>query len=259
MKIGPIEKKIYKLRAEHPLVIPQIDPEEYSESHLHLVLKEIQELNISHIAIGGSIINAAQMQNVIKIATKDFDFTTVSYITNNSLGLLRGIKDKTAAYWMSVLNAENIFFLRDNLILNAIPMSKKNFELLPTAYVFDERGVVGSSNWLARSFPIPRKKPELSLAMALAAQYLGMRFYIMAGGSGAMLPPPLDHIGLIKRNTDLFLIPTSGIKKIEQAKKLFAQGADAVHLGNLIETEKGLRILRGIVKISRKYDGKYFL
>jgi phosphoglycerol geranylgeranyltransferase len=259
MKIGPIEKKIYELRAKHPLVIPQIDPDNYTDNKLQKVLNGISSLDLSHIAIGGSIVDARHMQRTIKLVSKDFDFTSVSYITNNSLGLLDGIKGKTAIYWMSVMNAENPFFLRDNLIMNSIPMSKKNFELLPTAYVFDDRNSQGSANWLARSVLIPRKKAELSLATALASQYLGMRFYIMAGGSGSSLAPPLNHVALIKKKTDMFLIPTSGIKKTTHARALFSNGADAIHVGNLLESKNGLKILSNMVKISKNYDGKEFL
>ncbi|MFH1224655.1 MAG: geranylgeranylglyceryl/heptaprenylglyceryl phosphate synthase [Candidatus Diapherotrites archaeon] len=258
MKLGHIEKGIYALRAEHPLVIPQLDPEKYDEHDLQTVLKELGEIGVSHVAVGGTIVDAAKMQAVLDIVAKDFGFVTLSYITNNSLGLLNGIKGKTAVYWMSVLNAENLYFLRDNLIMNSIAMSKKNFELLPTAYVFDERGSCSSSNWLARSTPIPRNKAELSLAIALAAQYLGMRFYIMAGGSGAPYPPPVEHVKLISKKTDLFLIPTSGINQVGQAKRLFANGADAIHVGKAIELKNGLKMLRDMVKISKKHDGKEF-
>jgi phosphoglycerol geranylgeranyltransferase len=254
--IGKVEKKIYQLREDGPLVIPQLDPQKLSIEETAKMCQKIKDCGVDHMAVGGSLINPSKLQEVIDIAVKDFDFSVVTYITNGSTGFIKGVKGKTAVYWMSVLNSENLFFLRDILIINSSTIKENELEPLPTAYVFDDRGDVKTATWLTRPTLIPRSKPEISLCTALAAQYLGLRFYIMAGGSGSENIPPAAHIKLLSKKTNLFLIPTSGIMTAENAQEMFMSGADAIHVGKLIEQENGIRKLKKMVETAQKFDGK---
>ncbi|MBN2013717.1 MAG: hypothetical protein JW778_00915 [Candidatus Altiarchaeota archaeon] len=258
-KIGPVERKIYELRQEHPFVIPQVDPDKFNSDTVTELFSDIREMGINHIAVGGTILDMTSFQKIVDIAVKDFDFTLVTYMTNTAIGLLQGYSKKTAVYWMTVLNSENPFYLRDSLIMCSIAVSLHDFEPLPTAYVFDDRGSFMAANWLARVVPVPREEQSISLSIALAAEFSGSRFYIMAGGSESKLHPPADHVRLLTKETDLFVIPTSGIRTLKHAEEMFEAGADAIHVGRLIEDKKGLDILSKIVKSSKKYPGKEFL
>jgi len=97
------------------------------------------------------------------------------------------------------------------------------------------------------------------LSIALASQFSGMRFYIMAGGSGAPNSPPISHINLLSKKTNLFLIPTSGIRSLNQVIDIFEAGADAIHIGKLLEQKSGWKVLGKIVKESKRHAGKDFL
>jgi phosphoglycerol geranylgeranyltransferase len=257
--LGKVEKKIYKMREEHPLVIPQVDPENKTPDELISLFNDIRALNLDHIAIGGSILDPVLLQDAINLAVRDYDFSVVTYLSNSSVAMIKGIKGKTAVYWMLVVNAENPFYFRDNLIMSSISISRKNLETIPTAYVFDDRGSVRTADWLTRAIAVPREKPDISLSIALASQFSGMRFYIMAGGSGASSAPPISHIKLISEKTNLFLIPTSGIRTVVDARNIFGAGADAIHIGRLLEDKGGIKLLTKIVKESKRYAGKEFL
>ncbi len=257
-KFGSIEKKIYNLRNEHPLILPQIDPDKNTIKTANDWFKRIEELNLHVIVMGSSIISDTfHLQNLINIAIKDFKFDILLYV--NGMNGVKGVSGKSAVYWSQIPNSLNTFFSWDGLISNSLNVSKNNFEAIPTVYVFDFRGSFGTANWLTRSNPVPREKPEISLAIAKAAEYLGMRFYIMAGGSGSNLPPPETHIQKISNLSKLFVIPTSGITTLKHAESMFSSGADAIHIGNLLEKESGFKILTEIVKLSKNYSGKDFL
>ena len=86
-----------------------------------------------------------------------------------------------------------------------------------------------------------------------------MRFYIMAGGSGSPMPPPISHIKLVEKETNLFVIPTSGINSTSVANEMFLAKADAIHLGTLTETDSGIRKIEQIVKLSKRFPGRDFL
>lgn len=254
--MGKVEKKIYSLREEHPLVIPQIDPDKQSLADSIKILQNLESIGVNHIAVGSSLIDPFSIQSLFDVIIKDFDFTFTTYISNTSSFLLKGKSGRSAIYWATVFNANNMFFLRDSLIMGA-PLIKSDFlEPIPTAYVFDERNSKGTANWLAQANSIPVNKPEISLATALACEYLGIRMYIMAGGSGSFLSPPESHVKLIHQKTGLFLIPTSGIRSVSHAKGLFEAGADALHIGSMIESKEGLEEFNKIFKLSKKYSGR---
>lgn len=256
--IGPVEKEIYKLREEHPIVIPQIDPDKHSTESSQKWFKEVQDAGIRLIAIGGSTADHAHAQELLDMAVKDYDFIIALYLTANA-GSLKGKRGKTAIYWMQIPNSQNTFYGWDGLVSNSLQIEKCQLEPIPTIYVFDERSFVGTANWITRSYPIPKEKPEISLAIAKAAQYLGIRFYIMAGGSGSGTPPSTSHIEKLTQKTDMFVIPTSGINTPDHAKEIFAAGADAIHVGNRLEKQGGFEALKAMVKESKLYPGKKFL
>jgi phosphoglycerol geranylgeranyltransferase len=258
-KIGYIENFLYKLRSEGPLIIPQIDPDKYSPDSSKDWFKNVKSLGIPIIAIGGSIVDSFNLQNLIDIAVRDYEFLVITYLTTNSISSLKGYKGKTAVYWMHVPTSNNTFYNWDGLISNSLSIEKNEFETLPTIYVFDDRGSIATSNWMTRAYPIPQDKPKISLAVAKAAEFLGIRFYIMAGGSGCFKPPPYKHVELLSKKTSLFVIPTSGINTSDQAYKLYKFGADALHIGNRLELPGGFNILKKIVRVSKKFPGKEFL
>jgi heptaprenylglyceryl phosphate synthase len=251
LNLGPVESKVYEEREKHPLVIPQIDPDAFDDDSLNNLLEEINNLDINVISIGGSVFYPDKFQKAINLAAKEYNFTTLVYPAYSSMGL-RGVQDKTGMYWIKILNAANEFYRDDFANFNSIHLKGSNFEPIPTAYIFDDRGTIGTGEWFSRAFPVPRHKPIISLTLALGAQYSGTRILILGGGSGAPLPPPEEHVKLIKDKTNLFLIPTSGITKLDHVKKLFNAGADAVHISKLLESKEGLTEFKKIIRYVEK-------
>jgi phosphoglycerol geranylgeranyltransferase len=106
---------------------------------------------------------------------------------------------------------------------------------------------------MGRAFPIPFSKPELAVAHALAAEYLGMRFVYLEAGSGVKESVPPDMIKMVKSVMSVPLIVGGGIRTGEQVKKTVEAGADIVVTGNVTEeegnTREKLRELVASVKI----------
>lgn len=259
-RIGEVEKFIYKLRAEHPIVIPQLDPDRYDLKNGTVWLDQAEEVGSPVIAFGGSLMDSGHAQELLDVALKDYDFKILLYLTSNS-GSLKGKAGRTGLYWFQVPHALNTFYGWDGIISNSLNsnIESKELEPIPTVYVFDDRGDKGTANWVTRNYPVPREKPKVSLAIAKAAQYLGMRFYIMAGGSGSANIAPLSHVEELARKTELFVIPTSGITTVQHARDLFSAGADAVHIGNMLQRKDGFKVLNEIIKASKLYPGRKFL
>jgi len=255
---GKIEREIFNLREEHPLVIPQFDPEKWRIEEVEKAMKILkEETDIQVISVGSSVANARKMQQIIDIISKDNGLISISYITNSAIPSIQGIKGKSAVYWSFFPNSQNPYFEKDLLINSSRAIKENDFEAIPTAYVFDDRETLSTSTWILRAFPVPRNKPEITISIGLAMQFLGIKFYIMAGGSGAKLPPPVQHIKALRQNTNLFIIPTSGIKTELDAEDMFKHGGDAIHVGHLIE-EKGIKSIIPLWKTSKNYEGRSF-
>jgi Predicted phosphate-binding enzymes, TIM-barrel fold len=73
----------------------------------------------------------------------------------------------------------------------AAPIIKKHgLEAISTGYILVESGRVTTAQYISGSVPVPRHKPEIAVATALAAEYLGMKFYLFGSGLGC----PISHV-----------------------------------------------------------------
>mgnify|MGYP000933566388 FL=1 len=102
------------------------------------------------------------------------------------------------------------------------------------AYIIIEPG--GTVGYVGDARLIPRKKPELACAYALAGKYLGMRLVYLEAGSGADSPVPAGMVALTKKLLgDVLIIVGGGIRSGAAAAELVAAGADLIVTGTAVE------------------------
>ena len=102
------------------------------------------------------------------------------------------------------------------------------------AYIIIEPG--GTVGFVGDARAIPRSKPELAAAYALAAKYMGMRLVYLEAGSGADSPVPSNMVGMVKKALgEVQLIVGGGIRSGAAAAKLVRAGADMIVTGTAIE------------------------
>jgi len=87
----------------------------------------------------------------------------------------------------------------------------------------------------SRSFPIrdkllPRKKPQLTSAYALAAEMLGFKIVYLEAGSGSE-KIPTEHIANCSQILNIPLIAGGGVDNKEDARAFVEAGADILELG----------------------------
>jgi phosphoglycerol geranylgeranyltransferase len=88
---------------------------------------------------------------------------------------------------------------------------------------------------MSNTFPIPRDKPDIAQAHALAAEYLGMKLIFMDAGSGAQHSVPPEMIRAVDEYVSLPLIVGGGIRDPQTAQEKVASGAGFVVIGNAFE------------------------
>jgi phosphoglycerol geranylgeranyltransferase len=108
-------------------------------------------------------------------------------------------------------------------------------ETIPLGYLIVGEG--GAAGVIGRAFTVPYNKPELAVAYALAAKYLGMRFVYLEAGSGVSKPIPTQMVQMVKEIVDVPLIVGGGIRTGAQAKEIVMAGSDIIVTSTALEEE----------------------
>ena len=87
---------------------------------------------------------------------------------------------------------------------------------------------------------IPKKKKDIVLATALAAEMLGFKLIYLEAGSGAKHSISKEIISLISKNINLPIIVGGGINSEPKAIQKCQAGADIIVIGNAIEKNDAL-------------------
>jgi phosphoglycerol geranylgeranyltransferase len=139
-----------------------------------------------------------------------------------------------AVFFMSLLNSRSTSYIVENQAMGAPLILRYGLEPIPMAYIIIEPG--GTVGFVGDARLIPRKKPELAAAYALAARFMGMRLVYLEAGSGADSPVPAAMVALVKKLLgDVLLIVGGGIRSGAAAAELVAAGADLIVTGTAVE------------------------
>jgi phosphoglycerol geranylgeranyltransferase len=243
---GRIEKYLLdKIQAEGAIHLTLIDPEKVTPEQAAKICKNSKDSGTAAIMVGGStFVSQSHLDDVLKAIQEAVDLPTILF-PNNITGISR---HADAMFFMSLINSVDPYFLVGAQVLGA-PLARK-FKLEPISMGYIIVGDGGTAAIVGKAIPIPYTKPELVAAHALAAEYLGMHFIYLEGGSGAKNPVPPEMIQAVKSVVKAVLIVGGGIKTKEQAIAAAAAGADIIVTGNLVEAagseQKVADIISGI-------------
>ncbi len=234
---GQVEKYLLnKIQKDGAIHFALLDPEEFSSEPAAKTAREVESCGTAAVMVGGSTIVSTPHLDVIVKAIKKAVKIPVILFPNNITGISRYAD---AIWFMSLLNSSDPYFIAGVQVLGAPIIRKYGLETIPLGYVTVGEG--GTVSVVGRACPIPHDKPELAVAHALAAQYFGMRFVYLEGGSGVKQPVPNTMIRMVKGAINIPLIVGGGIRTVEQARNLVGAGADAVVTGTITEEEGNLR------------------
>ena len=242
---GRVEKYLLeKIKAEGSIHMTLVDPEKMTPYQAAQVGESSKTNGTSAIMIGGStFVSQAHLDAVIKAIKRNVKIPIILFPNN-----ITGISRYADAIWfMSLLNSVDPYFLIGAQILAAPLVKKYGLEPISMGYIILGEG--GTAGIIGKAIPVPYSKPELTVAHALAGQYLGMRFIYLEGGSGAKDPVPPEMIRMVKQAINIPLIVGGGIRTREQALTAASAGADIIVTGNVIESTGGKQ------KVSEIIDG----
>jgi phosphoglycerol geranylgeranyltransferase len=250
LKRGRVEKRIDSIIAGgRGVFMGLIDPEKHSPQRGAELARLMYEGGADVIMLGGSI--GAQGKDLDEMAKMIKESVSIPlHLFPGNVSNITSHAD--SMYFMSLLNSKNPYWITGAQALGAPMVLKYNIEAIPTAYMVFEPGqtvgYVGEANLL------PRDKPDVPLAYALAAEYMGMRFVILESGSGAPEPVPLDIVSAIRESTKVKIVIAGGVKTPEHARSLIKAGANCIHIGTKIEDDSNP--LEQVKKFARAIHAK---
>jgi len=246
--VGKIESYLLKsIQERGSIFIPLIDPEEVTPESASIIAEEGERAGASAIMVGGStLVSSDSLDDIVK-SIKDSTNIPVILFPNNITGISR---HADAIWFMSLLNSADPYFIMGAQVLAAPLIRKLRIEPIPLGYLILGEG--GAAAVIGKACPIPYNKSGLAVAHALAAQFLGMRFIYLEGGSGVSKPVPSQIIRMVKSAVDLPLLVGGGIRTGIQAKEIVHAGADIIVTSTALE-RRDLRSLR--IKIKEIMEG----
>jgi phosphoglycerol geranylgeranyltransferase len=248
--IGRVEKHLLdKIKAEGAIHITLLDPEKVTPETAFDTAHEAEAGRTAAIMVGGStVMSTGHLDDVVKAVKKAIKIPVILFPNN-----VTGISKYADAIWfMSLLNSSDPYFLTGAQVLGAPLVKKFGLEAIPLGYIIIGEG--GAASVIGRACSIPYDKPELAVAHALAAQYLGMRFVYLEAGSGAKQTVPTEMIKMVKSLVDVTLIVGGGIRNGDQVKTIVSAGANIVVTGTI--TEKGGNLTEKISELVNSVKSK---
>ena len=150
------------------------------------------------------------------------------------------VAEADALLLLSVISSRNPDLLIGKHVEAALRIRQSELEVVPTGYLLIESGRLTSVQYMSQSLPIPRNKPELAAATAMAGEQLGMKAIYLEAGSGAEQTVPAAMITAVQASIEGLVFTGGGITKTEELLACYRAGSDIAVVGNILEAEPGL-------------------
>jgi phosphoglycerol geranylgeranyltransferase len=221
-----------------------IDPDKTPSEKLPAIIETGIEAEIDAFLLGGSLLLTPDFDSFIK-KFKEYSADKPVILFPGSLSQISPHAD--AILFLSLLSGRSAQHIIGTQVLAAPIIHRLNLETISTAYLLIESGKSTAAQFMSGTIPLPRHKPEIAVAHALAAKYMGFQTLYLEGGSGADHSVPEDMIYAVSQSVDLPLIVGGGIRTPESAVKKVEAGANFIVTGNILENNKDKGLLKSFV------------
>jgi putative glycerol-1-phosphate prenyltransferase len=209
-----------------------LDPDKLPIDKIPEFLDHLVKSKVDAILIGGSLILNSDFEFFVAEVKKSSNQIPVILFP----GSVHQVTPKAdALLFLSVISGRQAQNLIGNQVLAAPLVYRSGIEAISTAYMLIDSGCQTAAQFMSGSMPLPRNKPDLAVAHALAAQYLGFKLIYLEGGSGADLSVPNEIISAVNKTVEIPIIVGGGITSPEVAVAKVAAGATFVVTGNVLE------------------------
>jgi len=228
-----------------------IDPEKIDKQPSMDLLNQLSHgLLIDFFFVGGSLVNTKRLdQCLCRLREVTKGNVPVVLFPGSTMQLS---EEADAILFLSLISGRNPDLLIGQHVLAAPTLSKSKLEVLPIGYMLINGGASTSVEYMSQTIPIPRNKPDIAVATALAGKFLGLPFFYLDAGSGASLPVAKKMIRAVSKEVQCPLLVGGGIQSLKEAKNAWNAGADVLVIGN--GAEKNPSLITEVLQYAKFYN-----
>ncbi|MBU0475294.1 MAG: geranylgeranylglyceryl/heptaprenylglyceryl phosphate synthase [Bacteroidetes bacterium] len=217
-----------------------IDPDEISGDKLINFVRHCEKSGVDGFLVGGSLMMSNILDEVLETISNVSSLPTILFP-----GSVSQVSSKAnAILFISLISGRNAEHLIGTHVIAAPIIKRNGLEAISTGYMLIESGKKTTAEYMSGSSPIPRNKPEIATATALAAEYLGMKYVYLEGGSGAKKTVPNEMIKMVSSAISIPIIVGGGIKDSKTAREKVENGASVIITGNFFEDETNWHLVK---------------
>ncbi len=214
-----------------------LDPDRSDEEHLNRLLPRLNDSpRVRAVLVGTSILMFPGLDTFVERVKNKCRKPVILF--PGSVVQLTPKAD--ALLYLVMVSGRNPELLIGEHVKAAPLIRHYGMEAIATAYILVESGAYTAVEYVSFTRPIPRNKPEIVVAHALAAYYMGMKAVYLEGGSGAREPVPAQVIRAVREAVPLPLIVGGGLRTREQVETAFQAGANLAVVGTALEEDPDL-------------------
>lgn len=208
-----------------------LDPDKIGLEEVAVLTDEINASPATHIFVGGSIVEADIIDELIVRLKQKTDLPILLFPGNPS----QISNEADAILFLTLLSGRNPDYLIEHQV-NAVPILKKTkLEVISTGYILIESGTQTAVERVSKTDPLDRENSDYVVQTAQAGEFIGNKLIYLEAGSGAKNAVPLEMIRKVSENIQIPLIVGGGIRSKTAIDAAYASGADLVVIGTAFE------------------------
>lgn len=209
-----------------------IDPDKLPPRDLPRFAAMCERASVDALFVGGSLCQmTSDLDDYVSSLKSVVDIPVIGF--PGSLSQLSRHLD--AVLFLSVISGRNPEYLFGQHVHAAPAIRRMAIEPIATGYMLIESGRTTTAQYISHSLPIPRQKPDVASATALAAEMMGMKLLFTDGGSGAEDAVPEEMVAAIVETCTIPLVVGGGLRSPMDVARRAEAGASFIVVGNAFE------------------------
>jgi phosphoglycerol geranylgeranyltransferase len=225
-----------------------IDPDKITKDKFPSFIREADAAGVDAFLVGGSLMLSNEFDETL---TRIKENTTLPVIIfPGSVSQVSSAAD--AILFLLLISGRNPDHLIGNQVIAAPIIKRMGLEAISVGYMLIDGGNVTSAEFMSNTKPIPREKPDIAVAHALAAEVIGLKMIYLEAGSGALQSVPDEMINKVTHSSSLPVIVGGGIRTPEEARKKVAAGASFIVTGTINEQNTNSSVIKEFAEAIHK-------
>lgn len=211
--------------------LPLMDPDRLGKQDAVRTATLFEENGADALLIGGSFLLSIEADRMVREIKRAVGIPVI--IFPGDINQISAAAD--AILFLSMISGRNPELLIGQHVKAAPILKAHGLEAISTGYILVESGRQTTTEFISNTKPLPRGKPDIAMAHAMAAEYLGMQCVYLDAGSGAQTMVPEEMVAAVADYSSLPIIVGGGIRRPEDAADRVASGASFVVIGSVLE------------------------